>query len=136
MSEARLGCRTFYPIEYRDEPGFMERIKEQVRYKLGGELIANIASRTNPTVARLIEKDIPAPGYFHNHQGSYEIIVDLAEVEMMRVRMAELPEFEFVSRSVINAPVVEWQCGYCGQVNMVTEHLECRKCGAPRKALI
>lgn len=29
---------------------------------------------------------------------------------------------------------IEWQCDWCGTVNRYDKHLECRKCGGPRKA--
>jgi len=28
--------------------------------------------------------------------------------------------------------ITEWKCRYCGCNNFVKEHLECRKCGAPK----
>jgi len=135
MAESRLGAKAVYPAEYETDPGFIKMIKESTMHKLGLAIIENIISKENPTVVRLIEKTIPNYGWFSNNQLSYEIIADLSEVEMMHVRMAELPPFEFASRGIENKVIIEWQCGYCGQINIIEEHLECRKCGAPRKAM-
>ena len=132
MTETRLGARNCFPLEYLHEPGYLDHMKEQTRCKLGQELVGYIIDQTSPTVVRISE----SLNDFDLFLSEYKLIVDLSQLQMMQVRMMELPPFEFVSRTADERIVIEWQCGYCGQVNLVTEHLECRKCGVPRKVIL
>ena len=130
-NESRLGARTCFPSDYLTEDGFVDGIKKRTRWKIGEELVGYIAEQTTPVVVRIYEQ----LDNFDLFMSEFKIIVDLNNVEMMHVRMLELPPFEFVSRTADERVVIEWQCGYCGQVNLIEKHLECRKCGAPRKAV-
>jgi hypothetical protein len=130
--ESRLGVRNCFPVEYLHDLGFLDNIKKRTRWKLGQELVDYIAGQNNPTVVRFHER---LDERFFNGLVEYTIIVDLIQVKMMQVQMLELPPFEFISKTPDERIVVEWQCSYCGQVNLVIENLECRKCGAPRKVM-
>ena len=130
--ESRLGARNCFPTAYLHEPNFLESIKERTRWMLGQELVDYIANQETPTVVRFHER---LDEKFFECLVEYTIIVDLRQVEMMQVKMLDLPPFEFITRTPNENIVIEWQCSYCGQVNLVIENLECRKCGAPRKVM-
>ena len=110
----------------------MKFIKRDMRRMIGDELIEQIENSPTPVIVRLHWED---DKFRDAWSQSISLIADLQQVEMMKVRMMELPPFEFVSHASVGHPVIEWQCDYCGQVNEISKHLECRKCGAPRKVL-
>lgn len=133
-AEGRLGIQQTIPEwMIARSPGAISRTIQMMRMELGQHIIDHIASRKNPVVVRLNET--MEDNWYDSSRGQcIKIIADLRDVEMMRVAEYELPPFDFISHAS-RFPVVEWQCNYCGQVNLIVEHLECRKCGAPRRAM-
>ena len=104
-----------------------------MHWELGKHIVDHIASRATPVVVRFhqtVEDD-----WCNYARGKIiRIIVDFRDVEKMRAIEFEMPPFDFISRATKRA-IIEWQCAYCGMVNLVVEHLECRKCGAPRRIM-
>jgi len=93
-----------------------------------------------------LEDDIKKPAVIRLKRREYELetdpsllrielIADVMPTEVMTVRITDLQSAEWsyppYPRGSERLPI-EWQCAYCGQVNSVIEHLDCRKCGAPR----
>ena len=134
-AEGRLGISCLIHDEmmyhYVDNPKFMEHHRLRLRQQLGLEIFNHVVIRPNPVTVRIVER-IERRDYEYGFVLSY--IADLQNVETMKNFMLDLPPFEFISYGK-PTPVVEWQCLYCGQCNLVIENLECRKCGAPRKPI-
>lgn len=142
MAQVRLGAQQYIHRYVFDDPDTQRRIirdaQRSIREQLGRELVDQLVVKEHPTVVRIVEKwmdnyevyTIALPDVI------LQIYADLVDVEVMQVRTMELPPFEFSYRVSPQHPlIIEWQCGYCGQTNLVEKHLECRKCGAPRKPL-
>ena len=133
-AEGRLGVQVLIPYEmmYRDDrSGIIDHARERLRHQIGIPLIDHISNRSNPVTVRIAET-CERDDFRHSYRVA--LIVDLCDVIVMRNTIYELPPFEFYT-PLGKIPVLEWQCIYCGQVSLVVEHLECRKCGAPRKVL-
>ena len=133
-AEGRLGIQQIIPeFAFINHPEWIAATTERLHYEIGVHVINHIVSRVNPVVIRFhqtIEDDLR--DYARNK--IIRIIIDLHDVEKMRIVELDMPPFDFISRAGEKA-IVEWQCNYCGTVNLVVEHLECRKCGAPRRRM-
>lgn len=125
--ERFLGMDGLYGLEK-----MVEYTREEMRYQLSREVFDHIASRSNPVTVRITEK-LENGNYTFENYVNVILIADLQDVEQMK--SFYLPSFEFITRTYEDKPIMEWQCSYCGQVNLVIENLECRKCSAPRKVL-
>jgi len=130
MSQARLGVQEFI-AEYivKKHPDAVERSMRELEALIGRELARELVSRACPVVVRTnFDSEFQHDAYGHSML-RISLICDLRNVETMQYREMKLPPFEFTRT---DNKVIEWQCGYCGSVNIVADHLDCRKCGAPR----
>jgi len=137
MAEARLGIRTVIYDRGLSSDEFQRYLgweKDRAKHQMGEKIIEHLIDLKTPCVVRINEQLQPNYNSMGEKHLIYSLIADFNPVEMMHVRMMELPPFEFVA-PYLEKQTIEWQCDYCGQVNLVAEHLECRKCGAPRKAM-
>ncbi|HMN10974.1 MAG TPA: hypothetical protein PKD55_01465 [Bellilinea sp.] len=108
------------------EKYMLNRLNREMSLQLMEELL----SADGPVTVRLTYQSTKS----YEHGGiDLMMIADLVPAQTMQVMIAELPPFEFIAPW--REKTVEWQCGYCGQVNLVEEHLDCRKCGAPRRVM-
>lgn len=110
---------------------FLVSTRLKLRQQLGLEIFNHIVIRPNPVRVRIVER-LERQDWDHSFTLSY--IAELQNVEMIKNFMLEMPPFEFMSYGSL-IPVIEWQCMYCGQTNLVKDNLECRKCSAPRKPI-
>jgi len=113
---------------------YLTRIREQMRGELGRHLL------------RIIEEEYRTPAIIDLTWETHEAITDpdlyrialvahMQPAQMMEAVLLETPTWAY-PRYYQDRPVpIEWQCSYCGQVNLVEKHLECRKCGGPRKPI-
>ena len=108
-------------------------IKERMRSELGQLLL------------RIIEEEYTTPAVVDLKWETHEAITDpdlykialvahMQPVRTMEAVLLETPAWAYPRDDGHSTPI-EWQCSYCGQVNLVKEHLECRRCGGPRKPI-
>ncbi len=132
-AEGRLGIQqTISNFIIEEHPEAIARTIRMLHMELGQHIIDHIISRKNPVVVRLNQSI--EDNYYDCFGKVIRIIADFRDVDTMKIVEYELPPFDFVSRAT-RFMVIEWQCAYCGMINLVVEHLECRKCGAPRRIM-
>ena len=136
MAEVRLGIATrINDVELVANSDYLDYVVEKSKRSIGFEIAKLLADSDVPMVFRWHES---LQDHFNAHglgRGlEYRIICDHRPVEAMHVKELYLEPFEFKFRDG-RQQSIEWQCDYCSQVNLVDEHLECRKCGAPRKVI-
>lgn len=114
-----------------DAERYLEHIKRSMRGKLGDELVQVLEDFQKPVTVRLTWQEKSYPLVLEGFE--IALIADIEPVEVMHII---IPEMHFTYTAFREgAPIpVEWQCGYCGQTNLI-DNLDCRKCGAPRKPL-
>ncbi len=108
-------------------------IKRRMSAELGLKLIEELSAAITPMVVRLVWQE---EDDWHDWPGGkvFRLIAQMNPVHSMEIQELRLPPFEFVSYPEPHRAVIEWQCSWCGQVNLI-EQLECRRCGGPRKVL-
>jgi len=113
--------------------------RKSLRRQVGDELVPYLLYANGSVTLRMVERsqEIYGDGYFLGKALELSIITDIYPVAVREMVIAPpLPPFEFISLGPTGEkPVIEWQCSFCGMVNLVEEHLECRKCGGPRKVM-
>ncbi len=106
--------------------------KDKLFRQVGEALIGELVNQ-GPVV--LDTKMVVEPDIINPSDIRCSIICDLSSVEHCQTYlMHDVPPIHLTARPV-EKPVIEWQCGYCGQINLLDAHLECRRCGAPRRPM-
>ena len=130
MSQARLGIRVDIDLWlYNENKEYLAYAIKNAKHKMSCEIVSILSESKTPIVFRWMEK-LDTEYAFDKHV--YTIICEHRPVDVMELKMYEMPPFEFIATE---HNIIEWQCDHCGQVSLVEKHLECRKCGAPRRVM-
>lgn len=140
MTAIRYAVSTTIPnYLLRDHLGdiYFDKLKRRMRDEMGARLVDVYEEAGKPITFMLEWLEYPPLDYFENHK--LALVATVMPVEVMQVIVPnDMPwSYGIIGPEHLTGTHIpmEWQCGWCGQTNLISEHLECRKCGAPRKPL-
>lgn len=144
MTALRYGSRIVIPMEQlysipaSSANGYIESIKNRLRQEVGATFFREIESLGGQGMIKTEFRERRSTEEFEHHIFEFSILYSPAQFVMdYHVPFDFLPNYTpyKLSKPTLDKIPIEWQCGHCGQVNLVEEHLECRKCGAPRRVM-
>lgn len=135
MTASRYAVSATIPeYQMRQHPErYIAVARDRVRHELGRKLVEVNEEMGSFMTVKLTWEE-PARVDWDNYR--FALVATIWPVEVERIRIAEYPPMD-LSYQPADLPTlaVEWQCDYCGQTNLVAEHLECRRCGGYRKPM-
>ena len=121
---------------FEREPQYGEAARRRMRAQIGDAIVEFAEQSKSPVAFELKWQAHTEPS---DWDWRYRLILTArimpVEVIQMTMPLLEPAEWTYARLDRTAHIPIEWQCGYCGQVNLLDQHLECRKCGAPRKVM-
>lgn len=117
---------------FKERDDGLEFVRATLYRSLGPDLLKVIAEdhKSGPVTVTLRLKEYSMMDFRDNVRFALE--AELCPVTRVPWSIMDIPPTEWTFAARPEQAATEWRCFYCGQVNLYKEHLDCRKCGAPR----